>query len=37
VHVLCFVETETGIRVIGFRKANIREAKSHGKPQTLDR
>jgi len=36
-HVLCFVETETGIRVISFRKANIREAKSHGKPQTLDR
>ena len=36
-HVLCFVETETGIRVISFRKANMREAKSHGKPQTLDR
>jgi len=35
-HVLCFSETETGIRVISFRKANMREAKRHGKPQTLD-
>ena len=35
-HVLCFTETETGIRVISFRKANAREAIRHGKPQTLD-
>ena len=34
-HVPCFVET--GARMISFRKANMREAKSHGKPQTLDR
>ena len=36
-HVLCFVETEAGIRVISLRKANLREAKRYGKPQTLDR
>ncbi|MBK8537203.1 MAG: BrnT family toxin [Candidatus Competibacteraceae bacterium] len=36
-HVLCFAETATGIRVISFRKANTREARSHGKPLTLDR
>jgi hypothetical protein len=35
-HVLCFSETETGIRVISFRKANTREANRYGKPQTLD-
>ncbi len=35
-HVLCFTETELGIRVISFRKANEREAKRHGKPQTID-
>ena len=35
-HVLCFTETETGIRVISFRKANAREANRHGKPQTLN-
>jgi hypothetical protein len=35
-HVLCFTETETGIRVISFRKANTREANRHGKPQTID-
>lgn len=35
-HVLCFVETEAGIRVISFRKANSREATRHDKPQTLD-
>ena len=28
-HVLCFVETPTGIRVISFRKANTREVKSY--------
>lgn len=26
--VLCFTETETGIRVISFRKTNLREGKS---------
>ena len=35
-HVLCFTETETGIRVISFRKANTREVSKYGKPQTLD-
>lgn len=35
-HHLCFVETTTGIRVISFRKANAREAKRHGKAQTID-
>ena len=35
-HVLCFTEIETGIRVISFRKANEREANSYGKAQTID-
>ena len=35
-HVLCFTETETGIRVISFRKANEREAKRYGRAQTID-
>jgi hypothetical protein len=35
-HVLCFTETEEGIRVISFRKANTREGKKHGKPLTQD-
>jgi len=35
-HVLCFTETATGIRVISFRKANPREGRKHGKPLTLD-
>ena len=35
-HVLCFTETETGIRIISFCKANTREANRYGKPQTLD-
>ena len=30
-HVLCFSETEDGIRVISFRKANEREIKRHAK------
>ena len=34
-HVLVFSETERGIRVISFRKANNREAKQHGKPTTF--
>lgn len=28
-HVLCFVETENGVRVISFRKANPREVKHY--------
>jgi len=28
-HVLCFVETENGVRVISFRKANSREVKHY--------
>lgn len=35
-HVLCYIETEHGIRVISFRKANRREAKKHGKAATLE-
>lgn len=35
-HVLCFVETDDGIRVVSFRKANAREALKHGNPQILD-
>jgi uncharacterized DUF497 family protein len=35
-HVLCFTETESGIRVISLRKANEREAKRYGKAQTID-
>ncbi len=33
-HVLCFTETRTGIRVISFRKANAREARRYGKTHT---
>jgi uncharacterized DUF497 family protein len=35
-HVLCFTPTVDGIRVISFRKANVREAKRYGKAQTID-
>jgi len=35
-HVFCFTPIPGGIRVISFRKANIREAKKHGKPLTID-
>jgi uncharacterized DUF497 family protein len=35
-HVLCFTETDAGIRVISFRKANDREVKRHAKVQTND-
>jgi uncharacterized DUF497 family protein len=35
-HILCFVSTTTGIRVVSFRKANAREATRYGKAQTLD-
>jgi hypothetical protein len=33
-HVLCYVETADGIRVISFRKANSREARKYGKEKT---
>ncbi|WP_179401854.1 BrnT family toxin [Burkholderia guangdongensis] len=33
-HVLCFTETGTGIRVISFRKANYREAQRYDSAQT---
>lgn len=35
-HVLCFVDTKTGIRIISFRKANAREVKRHGKAKIID-
>ena len=36
-HVLCFTETEDGIRVVSFRKANLREVNRYAKAQTTDR
>ena len=36
-HVLCFTETQFGIRVISFRKANSREIKRYEKTQAPDR
>lgn len=30
-HVVCFTPTDTGIRVISFRKANAREIKSYAR------
>ena len=36
-HVLCFIETTTGIRVISFRRANAREAKRYENAQTPHR
>ena len=35
-HVLCFVETDDGMRVISFRKANAREVRSYEKTQIID-
>jgi len=35
-HVLCFTPIMGGVRIISFRKANTREAKSYGKALTLD-
>lgn len=35
-HVLCFTETDEGIRIISFRKANAREVSKYGKAKTLD-
>ncbi len=36
-HVMCFVETENGIRVISFRRANFREVKKYEERKTLDK
>jgi uncharacterized protein len=36
VHIMCFVETETGIRVISLRRANLREVKRYEKQKTLN-
>ncbi|WP_396435005.1 hypothetical protein [Limnohabitans sp.] len=33
---LCFTQLADGIRVISFRKANIREVKRHEQTQTTD-
>jgi uncharacterized protein len=35
-HVICFVETESGIRVISFRRANPREVIKYENKKTLD-
>ena len=35
-HVLCYIPAAEGIRVISFRKANLREAHRYGKPKTID-
>ena len=35
-HVLCFTETEEGIRVVSFRKANDREVNRYAKFQATD-
>jgi len=36
VHVLCFIETDEGIRVISFRKANAREVNRYAKARSPD-
>jgi uncharacterized DUF497 family protein len=35
-HVLCFTETDNGIRVISFRKANSREVRRYASTQNPD-
>lgn len=35
-HMLCYIPMPDGLRVIGFRKTNAREAKKYGKAQTID-
>jgi uncharacterized protein len=35
-HVMCFVEAETGIRVISFRRANLREVKKYDRQKILN-
>jgi uncharacterized DUF497 family protein len=36
-HVLCFTTSDTGIRVISFRKANAREVRQYGEAKAIDR
>jgi uncharacterized DUF497 family protein len=36
-HVLCYIPNPDGIHVISFPKANKRESKRYGKPQTINR
>jgi uncharacterized DUF497 family protein len=36
VHVLCFTETDEGIRIISFRKANAREVKRYAQARASD-
>ena len=36
-HVICYVETVTGVRVISFRKANSREMSRYAKAKAVDR
>ncbi|NTW35732.1 MAG: BrnT family toxin [Syntrophobacteraceae bacterium] len=36
-HILCFTPIQGGMRVISFRKANTREARTYGKPITINR
>ena len=36
VHVLCFAETNDGLRVISFRKANPREVKRYAQARSND-
>ena len=35
-HVLCFTPIDGGIRIISFRKANMREVRNYGKAFTID-
>ena len=35
-HVLCFAETSEGIRVISFRKANLREVNRYARKKVAD-
>ena len=35
-HVLCFMEIEDGIRVLSFRKANVREMRRYAQVQATD-
>lgn len=35
-HILCFLSTASGVRVISFRKANDREARRYGKAKSID-
>ncbi|MDO9262657.1 MAG: BrnT family toxin [Desulfosalsimonadaceae bacterium] len=35
-HVICFTPVPGGVRIISFRKANVREAKNYGKKLTID-